>query len=259
MRHTKLLSIAVIFSFLLISSWQVNAQDSLKTQSGNLTEEQQVPIPEGLTAADVLNNYIEAIGGRDAFNNIKDRTAVMRGEMMGQSFSIVIKQNAPDKLKQIVRSGEMKQTIIYNGKNAIQITGKNKKELTGNQLAALKYEAQMNFILNPEAFGVTPILKGIVKIDSIDCYKVEMKPDTGSSWTQYYDINSGLRIKEVKNVETAQGTFQQETTFSNYKEVDGIKFPFSIKQSFGMQTIQLNVSSLKINKGIDDKVFEIPE
>ena len=56
MRHTKLLSIAVIFSFLLISSWQVNAQDSLKTQSGNLTEEQQVPIPEGLTAADVLNN-----------------------------------------------------------------------------------------------------------------------------------------------------------------------------------------------------------
>jgi len=259
MRHTKSLSITVVFSFLLISPWQVNAQDSLKTPSTNLTEEQLVPIPEGLTAADVLNNYIEAIGGRDAFNNIKDRTAVMRGEMMGQSFSIVIKQKAPNKLKQTIRAGEMKQTIIFDGEKAVQIMGENKKELTGSPLKALMYEAQMNFILNPEEFGVTPTLKGIEKIDSINCYKVEMKPDTGNSWTQYYDINSGLRIKDIKNIETAQGTFLQETTYGNYKEVDGVKFPFSIKQSFGMQTIELNVSSLKLNKGIDDKVFEIPE
>ena len=259
MRHSKLLSIAVIFSFMLVPVWQINAQDSLKTPGTDLTEEQQVSLPEGLTAADVLNNYIEAIGGRDTFNSIEDRTAVMRGEMMGQNISIVIKQKAPNKLKQTIRAGEMKQTIIFDGEKAVQIVGENKKELSGTQLKALMYEAQMNFILNPEAFGVTPTLKGIEKIDSINCYKVEMKPDTGSSWTQYYDIDSGLRVKDIKNVETAQGTFQQETTYGDYKEVDGIKFPFSIKQSFGMQTIELNVSSLKLNKGIDDKLFEIPE
>ena len=32
-----------------------------------------------------------------------------------------------------------------------------------------------------------------------------------------------------------------------------------IKQSFGIQTIEMNVSSVKLNKGLEDSVFEIPE
>ena len=51
----------------------------------------------------------------------------------------------------------------------------------------------------------------------------------------------------------------QETFYSDYKEVDGLKFPFKIIQSFGMQTIEMNVSSVKLNEGLKDSIFEIPE
>ncbi|RKY90189.1 MAG: hypothetical protein DRQ13_12935, partial [Ignavibacteriae bacterium] len=92
-----------------------------------------------------------------------------------------------------------------------------------------------------------------------ECYKIELTTEDSTNWVQFYSIDSGLKIKEVKEVETTQGSFQQETFYSDYKEVDGLKFPFKIKQSFGMQTIEMNVSSVKLNKGLNDSVFEIPE
>ena len=43
----------------------------------------------------------------------------------------------------------------------------------------------------------------------------------------------------------------------NYKETDGLKFPGSIKQNMGQMQIELTLESVKINKGVDDKVFTI--
>ena len=117
----------------------------------------------------------------------------------------------------------------------------------------------MNFLLDPEAYGVSLELTGIETVNSTDCYKIELTTEGGKNWVQFYSIDSGLKIKEVKEVETSQGNFQQETFYSDYKEVDRLKFPFKIKQSFGMQTIEMNVSSVKLNKGLKDSDFEIPE
>jgi len=50
--------------------------------------------------------------------------------------------------------------------------------------------------------------------------------------------------------------FEQETYFSDYREVKGLKFPFTIKQYLGLQEIELTVTSIEINTGLDDSVFE---
>lgn len=234
------------------------AQDSTDTNPPeiNVTTKQ---IPEGFTANDVIDNYLEAIGGKEKFSKIEDRTTIMRGEIMGQNLSIVIKQKAPNKLKQNIRSGEMKQTILYDGTKGVMIVGDEKTEFDNKKLGKLKLEAAMNFLLDPEAYGVSLKLIGIETVDSTDCYKIELTTEGGTNWVQFYSIDWGLKIKEVKEVETTQGSFEQETFYSDYKEVDGLKFPFKIKQSFGIQTIEMNVSSVKLNKGLEDSVFEIPE
>ena len=216
-------------------------------------------IPEGLTANDVIDNYLEAIGGKEKFSSVEDRTTIMRAVISGQNLSIVIKQKAPNKLKQNIRSGEMNQTILFDGMNGVMIVDDKLTEFDNKKLEKLKLEAAMNFLLDPEAYGVLLELIGIETVDSTLCYKILLITEEGTNWVQFYEIDSGLKIKEVKEVETTQGSFQQQTFYGNYKEVDGLKFPFSIKQSFGMQTIEMNVSSIKLNDGLDDSIFEIPE
>ena len=249
---------ATLLIVVLISLQKTIAQDSSEI---NLPETNVIikQVPEGLTANGVIDIYLEAIGGKEKFSKVEDRTTIMRGEIMGQNLSIVIKQKAPNKLKQNIRSREMKQTILYDGTKAAMIIGDEITEFDNKKLGKLKLEAALNFLLDPEAYGVSLELTGIETVDSIDCYKIELTTEGGTNWVQFYAIDSGLKIKEVKEVETTQGSFQQETFYSDYKEVDGLKFPFKIKQSFGMQTIEMNVSSVKLNKGLKDSVFEIPE
>jgi zinc protease len=258
MMKLNLLFITTLLITVLITPQVIFAQDSLETNTpeSNITEH---PIPEGLTAKDVIDNYLEAIGGKEKFSNVEDRTTIMRGEIMGQSLTIVIKQKAPNKLRQNIRSGEMKQTVLYDGTKAVTIIGDKITELDKAELEKLKLDAAMNFLLDPEACGVTLELAGIETIDSTLCYKIELITEEGTKWEQFYSIDSGLKLKEVKLRTTPHGSFEQETYYSDYKEVDGLKFPFKIKQSLGMQSVEMTVSSVKLNKGIEDKVFEIPE
>ncbi len=249
---------ATLLIVVLVNPQKTLAQDSTDTNPPEINVT-MIQVPEGFTANGVIDNYLEAIGGKENFSNIEDRTTIMRGEIMGQNLSIVIKQKAPNKLKQNIRSGEMKQTILYDGTKGVMIVGDEITEFDNKKLGKLKLEAAMNFLLDPESYGVSLELIGIETVDSAECYKIELTTEGGTKWVQFYAIDSGLKIKEVKEVETTQGSFQQETFYSDYKEVDGLKFPFKIKQSFGMQTIEMNVSSVKLNRGLKDSDFEIPE
>lgn len=248
MIKVKFLVTKILVMLAFICLQKVFAQDS--------SEIKQIPV--GLSENDVINNYLEAIGGRENLLTVKDRTTIMHAEISGQNLSIVIKQKAPNKLKQNISSGEMKQTILFDGEKGVMIVGDKKTELDNKKLEKLKLEAAMDFLLDPQAYGVSLKLKGIESVDSMLCYKIILITEESSNWVQFYEIDSGLKIKEVKDVETPQGTFQQETYYSNYKKVDGLKFPFNIKQSFGVQTIEINVSSIKLNDGLEDSIFEIP-
>jgi zinc protease len=258
MINVNFLLTATLLIVVLINLQKSLAQDSTESYSSemNVTIQQ---VPEGLTAIDVIDNYLEAIGGKEKFTSVEDRTTIMRGQIMEQNLSIVIKQKAPNKLNQSIRSGEMKQTILYNGTKGVMIIGDEKAELGNKKLEKLKLEAAMNFLLDPETYGVFLELKGIEIVDSTLCYKIALISEEGTYWMQFYATDSGLKLKEVIAVETTRGSFQQETFYSDYKEVNGLKFPFKIKQTFGIQTIELNVSSVKLNEGLEDSIFEIPE
>ena len=47
------------------------------------------------------------------------------------------------------------------------------------------------------------------------------------------------------------------TLYSDYRAVEGVLFPFKLKQSAGPQSFDVIVSGVDINKGIDDSVFDL--
>jgi len=219
----------------------------------------EVPLDLELTAKDVIDKYLQAIGGKTRLNSITDRSTTLNGMVMGKNLNITIQQKTPNKLRQEINTGTIKQIIIFNGIQGIMIMGDEKSAIGGNELVKLKIEAQMNFLLDPELYGVKTELLGIDIIDSVKCYNISMRMEDSTDWNQFYEVDSGLKVKEIKSIKTPQGLFKQESLFSDYREVDKLKYPFKIKQTLGAQTIELVVEKIEINTGLSDILFKIPE
>lgn len=214
--------------------------------------------PVNITAQAVLNRYISVTGGKELYEKITDKVIVMEGTTMNQPVSITVIQKKPDKLFQELQAGELKQMIYFNGRSGVMLVGDEKVNIEGKELERLKYDALMDLQFDPESFGIKTELESNVVSDSIDCFKVTYILPSGLKWYQYYSSEAGLKVKEIKEIQTTQGVFEQETHFSDYREVNGIKFPFTLKQYFGLQEIDLTVKSIEINTGLEDSVFEAP-
>ena len=78
-----------------------------------------------------------------------------------------------------------------------------------------------------------------------------------AEWLQYYDMETGLKIRDSKDIVTLQGKYQQITDFEDYRNVEGIRYPFNLKQFIGNQTLDFNIESIHVNTGISDEIFLI--
>jgi hypothetical protein len=213
--------------------------------------------PVNITAMAVIQKYIYAIGGMDNFKKVVDRTTIMSGLAMNQPIAITIKQKYPNKLLQELSVGEMNQIIYYNdGKGTLKI-GNEITEIEGKELERLKIDATMQFLLDTEQYGVKSEVLPNELVDSVECFVIKFTLPSGIRWFQYFSVETGLKFKETKEIQTKQGLFEQESYFSDYREVNGLKYPFKIKQFLGLQVIELTVTSIEINTGLDDSVFEI--
>ena len=239
----------LIIALLFLNSIEVFSQEQTTTETD----------PVNITAQAVINKYINAIGGIDKFKSVMDRTTVMTGTAMSQPIEIVVMQKYPDKLFQELKAGEVKQLLYYSNGKGSMLIGTEKTEIEKKELERLMMDATMHLLLSPDSFGVKTEYLGIESIDSTDCYAIRLTLPSGIRWFQYYSVQNDLKFKETKEIQTKQGLFEQETYFSDYREVNGLKFPFTIRQHFGIQEIDLTVTSIEINTGLEDSVFELSE
>ena len=257
MKLKKFLKFIIVLLFTYFPPTYGHITNYFFCDADTITNADSLVIPKDLTADSVIQKYIESIGGSDSIKNVVDRTTVMRGTVQGQNVTIVSYQKSPNKLKQDIKFGTFNQRLLYDGQKGVMSTGENEIEILDEELEKLKAEATLDFILHPADYGVQIILVGMKIIEAKNCYEVRFTLPSGTNWTQFFDAESGYKVKEEKKVVTKQGSFDQQTFFYDYKPVNGVKYPFRIKQSFGAQQLEFNVSSIKTNSGLKDEIFTI--
>jgi hypothetical protein len=113
----------------------------------------------------------------------------------------------------------------------------------------MKVEATLNAELFYTQIGISLALDGIEEVNGSDAYRLVLTYPSGKQSTQFIDVKSGLKVKETGE--------QGVATFSDYREVDGVKFPYAISQQMGPQTIDMKVLTVKINSKLKDELFVI--
>ncbi|MDY0104179.1 MAG: pitrilysin family protein [Lentimicrobium sp.] len=210
------------------------------------------PVPEGVTAESVNQMYINAIGGEKALKKIKDMTMMATTNMQGMTIGFDIYRKAPDKYMMKVGAGEMVfQKMIYDGTNAKLVSpmGGENKTLEGAELEDMKVDARLNAEMFYPELGVKLSLDGIEEVNGSDAYRMILTMPSGKETTAFFDVTSGLKVKEIGD--------QGVSTFSDYREVNGVKFPYALTQQMGPQTVEMKVLTIKINSKLKDDLFTI--
>lgn len=216
------------------------------------------PAPEGVTAQNILRKYIDAIGGETALAKVKSmeqKGSMNLGPMTAQ-LNMKVKDNS--KYKMTVNIGGMEMVKqVYDGTKGVMVQMGKSEQLGESDIADMKSEMNMLSEINYEKNGIIPSLKGIDKLESGDAYVIELKKADGSVTTEYYDVNSGLKVKILSVEGEGEDTVNSETIINDYATKDGIKYVSKRTQNVGPQTIIYNTDELIINPKIDDKEFVI--
>ena len=207
------------------------------------------PVPEGVTLESVLETYFEAIGGRENLENIQDITQKMTTSMMGQTIAINYYQKQPNKLLvETAMGGTVMSRQIFDGEKAVVISPMGRQEFTqGPEYEMMKMQAVINSELNYQELGIEKTLLGIESLNGHEAWKIEVADANGNKSFEFYDVESGLKVQ----TQSAQGM----ATYSDYRKVGDLLFPFAISQQAGPQVIDMKVTEILINSGLADNLF----
>ncbi|MFV8361870.1 M16 family metallopeptidase [Flavobacterium sp. ZT3P35] len=203
-------------------------------------------VPAGVTVKSVLDNYIKAIGGLQAAQAVK--TIVMNGSttipQAPAPLSFVSKTDSKGMLMVELAMGTMSiMKQVVNEKGAYVMQQGQKQILEGEMLNDMKAEATpFKELTLATKEGLT--LVNIEPINGKDAYAIK-----NGKTTLFYDVASGLKVAESIVMEQGGKSMTKTNSYSDYREVKGVKVPFNIIQNVGFD-IDIKMSDVKINEGV---------
>ena len=211
------------------------------------------------TAEEVVNNYVKAIGGKEAISKLKDVTMNLSGEVQGASLEIIIQKKSPTKFLQavnVVGMGEV-QKQVYDGTKVRSSGMQGSEDITDpEKVKAVALQAYTIPEAEYTALGAKLSYIGKEKINNADAHKIEVT--IGSvKMTEFYDVASNLKVRQVITLDSPMGAQTITTDFADYKDVSGVKMPYKLSQDIGMAQLELKVEKIEVNKNLADTLFEI--
>ena len=221
-------------------------------KEGNPTSKPELtkPIPAGVTKATVIDNYFKAIGGIDKIKALESTLATYEASAMGSTILSTEKRTATKYVNEMSMGGNVMAKIIMT-KDAVTM---NKQPLPAEMASEMSYTlgtfTEMGLLANENS-----TLSGIENVDGKDMYVISTKGKIISS-SIFFDVETGLKVKETQ-VTSMQGQTQtQESNYSDYQEYNGVLFPATKSGNLGPQVVTFKLIDAKVNEGVSESDFE---
>lgn len=221
------------------------------------------PTTDALPTVDqVVEKHVQAVGGKAAMEKLTSR--VIKGTIeipaMGIKGTTESYAKAPNKFatnSNIDGIGNFLQG--FDGKTAWeQNPMAGFRVMSGAELALVKRDSEFYGDLKFKELYPKAVVKGKQKLGDRDVYLIEATPAEGGPEQLYYDAQTGLLTRRDFVLDSPQGQLPTETYLEDYKEVDGVKVPFTVRQSNPAVAFTIKITEVKHNVAIDDAKFNKP-
>jgi zinc protease len=214
--------------------------------------------PEKLPTLDeVLDRYLQASGGADAIQKLNSCLISGTFETQGNAMPVEMGFKASDKFYFTLKMGDM---VVYsqfsNGTQGWTIDNQNGEQpMPDDQRAITSAMIDVRLPVRIRDHFPKLSLKGKGKSEGRDAWLVEAETKSGTPISLYFDAETGLLIETDATANTPNGSFQIQNFVEDYRDVDGVKTAFSMRQT-GANDWTLKVADLKYNVDIPDSKFE---
>ena len=133
------------------------------------------------------------------------------------------------------------------------------EKYTGKRLEDVRLGADFYGILDWKSKYKSIDVLTVTKCGEEDCYAVAFTPEKGSKFTEYYSTKTFLLLKRegVQVSSTSSIEIPYTVTYSDYRDVDGVKLPFKTSSfSVSNGNIVTNLKTVKHNVPVDDAIFK---
>jgi hypothetical protein len=206
----------------------------------------------------VLAKYVEAMGGAAAE---KVTSRVIKGELnvvgVSRGGSFETHAQAPDKIITIFQAYPMGTVKAgFNGRSGWIRSARGLRTLKNSEWWAFRREGDLYGQFRPKNAFQKATLAGMSKIGFREVYVVDLVPAAGQSERLYLDAKTYLPVRSNTVLLFAGNSVQAEIYMDDWREVDGVKYPFFMSQRLPGMTVTYNVKEIKHNEPIDPKIFE---
>src|SRR5882724_98017 len=213
------------------------------------------------TADQILAKYLEAVGGSAAIDKLKTRT--MKGTWLGSngtSFSYELFQSAPNKVLAVLTTPQGTVERACNGTAGWEKSPRGVRDMVDEEMFYLKrYPNLFKDIKLKDQFSRLAVA-GKDKIDGRDVYVLRGTTTDNRRERLYFDTESGLLVRRLSIMPTSIGNIPEQVDFEDYRDVDGMKLPFTIRVSAidPFYTSTRKFTEIKLNVPIEDSRFNKP-
>jgi hypothetical protein len=221
------------------------------------------------TVDEIIDSYIENTGGFEAWNNLESAKYI--GSASGQGMDIPIAMI-------LTKDGKQHLTVSLQGQEFVQFSFDGETmwstnfmtmlpEKNDNETTDMMKKQSKDFpspFINYKDKGFSAELLGNETMEGIDTYKVQLtqepvmvdgKEEPNVSY-YYFDTENFVPIVVESIIK--QGPMKGQTatiTYSDYDEVEGLYFPFSMN----MNGQPVTFTEIILNPEIDGNMFNFPE
>jgi photosynthetic reaction center cytochrome c subunit len=219
------------------------------------------PRPTPTPAEEILSKYVTAVGGQAAIDKIKSRT--MTGTITtanGQSGTYELIQGA-DKALETITTPRAAIKLALTSTGGWESNGPNSRELAGGDLARVRYAYQLFSFLKLKEQYTRLRTVGRDRVGDRDAYVVLASRSETEVERLFFDIENGLLLRRITYLRTMIGIIPTQWDFEDYRDVDGVKMPFTIRLSTtdaGNAFSVRKFTEIKLNGPVDDSKFAMP-
>jgi outer membrane lipoprotein-sorting protein len=223
----------------------------------------------GQTADEILEKYYKNTGGRAKWKAITTRKS--EGKMVFQNMEMTVAILEKAGGKQRVQVAVQGQEVIqaYDGVDAWAINpfmSTTPTKLGDAESAHLKINNFPDPFLDYKNKGDAAELLGTEEVDGVQYYKLQLirnKNNDKDDVTETYYFNKETYLPMLIISKAAAGPMQGQevkTYMGDYREVDGVKTPFTLESKANGQTVQKIVfEKVTLNAAMDDALFSFPK
>lgn len=216
------------------------------------------PAPEGMTAEDVFNAHYEARGGVAKFGKLKGVQTT--GEMAAGPMTLSMEQGymvSGAGYTRISAGGNIMQESKYDGQKGAESAMGQITPMDEAKILDTKRNHDVLEFLHLADYGLEAELLGVDRIDEVPQYLIEMRKDGKVSESHWFNVETGLRTRTVRNESTPRGDMTVTLNYGETMEVKGLRFESEMTMSTGGQEMKMSIKEVKLNPKLNSSDYSV--